>query len=124
MNSKRTVLVVEDELDLNETYCEWFEYIDFKIVGSAKNGLEAIRIIQDKNPQYVILDTIMQDYDGYYVIKQLKKLHKDCKIIVISGCAECHYEGKEIIGVLRKPCTLKEIKKVIDDFEENFIKLV
>jgi len=124
MNSKRTVLVVEDELDLNETYCEWFEYIDFKIVGSAKNGLEAIRIIQDKNPQYVILDTMMQDYDGYYVVKQLKKLHKDCKIIVITGCAESHYEEKEIIGVLRKPCTLEEIKKVIDDFEENFIKLV
>ena len=124
MNSQRTVLVVEDELELNETYCEWFEYNDFKIVGRAKNGLEAIRIIQDKNPQYVILDTMMQDYDGNYVIKQLEKLHKDCKIIVITGCAECHYEGKEIIGVLRKPCKLEEIKNVIDGFEENFIKLV
>ncbi len=124
MNNKRTVLIVEDELDLNETYCDWFEYNDFKIVGNAKNGLEAISIIQDKNPQYVILDTMMQDYDGYYVMKQVRKLHKDCKIIVITGCVECHYEEKNIIGVLRKPCKLEEIKKVIDDFEENFIKLV
>ena len=124
MSDKRTILVVEDEIDLNELYCEWLEHHDFEVIGNAKNGLEAIHIIQEKNPQYVILDTRMPDYDGYYVLKKLRELHKDCKIIIVSGCLDCNYEENEIIGILRKPCKLQEIKNIINNFEEDSKKLV
>jgi DNA-binding NtrC family response regulator len=123
-NNNKTMVIVEDEPDLNETYSEWFEHNGFDIVGNAKNGLEAIQIIKEKKPQYVILDTMMQDYDGYYVMKQLKKLHSDSKVIIITGCTECNYEGKEIIGIFRKPCKLDRVKKAIKTFEENSQVLV
>ena len=57
---------------------------EFKVVGEAEDGAEAIRRITACNPDLVLLDLSMPKMDGISVIKDLKKRYPDIKILVLT----------------------------------------
>jgi DNA-binding NarL/FixJ family response regulator len=57
---------------------------EFKVVGEAEDGAEAIRRITICNPDLVLLDLSMPKMDGISVIKDLKKRYPDIKILVLT----------------------------------------
>ena len=73
MNDKPVrVLIVDD----NRNFCGLMkEYLDkqddFQLVGMAYNGLEALQIIKENNPDIIILDIIMPHLDGIGVLERL-----------------------------------------------------
>lgn len=61
---------------------------DINVVGTAKDGEEAIHIIEEKQPDIVLLDLIMPRIDGLSVIEKVRKDEKCKKVpnfIVMSG---------------------------------------
>lgn len=72
---KLTTLLVDDEplaikrlARLLETYEETIE-----IIGSAKNGLEAVEIIQELQPEVVFLDIQMPGLNGFEVLQKISE---------------------------------------------------
>lgn len=61
---------------------------DMEIIGTAMNGRQIIRIIKEKKPDIVLLDIIMPDYDGFFVMNSVYDdvtiLHKPVFIIISS----------------------------------------
>ena len=45
---------------------------DFKIVGEAASGSEAVRVIEDEDPDLVLLDVQIPEFDGFEVLAQLE----------------------------------------------------
>lgn len=51
----------------------------------AKTGREALRQIEDEQPDIILLDMLMPDIDGFQVLKVLKSKHLQTPVIVITA---------------------------------------
>ena len=57
---------------------------DMEVVGTASNGYEAIRLVDQKEPDVVIIDISMPELNGIEAISQMLPRHPYIKIIVLS----------------------------------------
>lgn len=80
--SRIRIVLVEDDDILSSLYDEALCMMGFS-VGVAKTGQEALRIIDQNDPNLVILDIVMPDGDGFFVLKKLKDNPKTKNIPVI-----------------------------------------
>lgn len=78
------LLVIEDELEINESICRFFKAEGF-LVENAINYNEAIYKVQDYNYDCIILDLSLPDGDGLDLIKEIKKEESKACIIVVSA---------------------------------------
>jgi two-component system, LytTR family, response regulator len=68
-------LVVDDEKLARDRLLSFLRTVgDVEVVGQAKNGVEAVRLIQENSPDLVFLDVQMPGMDGFGVLKALDKL--------------------------------------------------
>lgn len=90
-DSKITVLIADD----NKEFCNILnDYLlnqrDIQVTGIAKDGIEALKLIQEKKPDLVILDIIMPHLDGLGVLENLNTMNLDPmpRIIVLSAVGQ------------------------------------
>ena len=74
--SKISVLIADD----NKEFCNILnDYLlnqsDIVVVGIAKDGIEALKLIEEKKPDLVILDIIMPHLDGLGVLERLGNMN-------------------------------------------------
>ena len=81
MKAGRAVLIVDDERVVRDSLAEWLAETGYD-VSSAEDGYEALRIINERPPEVVVLDLKMPGMDGLDVLKSIKQ--KDLKIGVIA----------------------------------------
>ena len=88
LNAKTQLVVVDDNKDLTQILCSYLSnYEDFEIVGTANNGIEAIKIITEKEPDVVIMDIVMPLLDGLGVLEKINSINikKRPQIIILSA---------------------------------------
>jgi two-component system LytT family response regulator/two-component system response regulator LytT len=66
------ILVDDEKLALDELVYQLQKYADIEITATASNGLEAVKLIEDMEPDLVFLDVQMPGLDGMGVIRSLK----------------------------------------------------
>jgi len=67
------VLVVEDDFMVAQINKEFTEKVEgFRVVGIAKSGAEALRAIDELEPELVILDVYLPDVQGLELLKTLR----------------------------------------------------
>ncbi len=81
--SQPTVLVIEDNAPLRETIRENLE-LDGYDVFNASCAAEAMKILNVKRADLILLDLMLPDADGLALIAQIRAL-TDAPVIVISG---------------------------------------
>ena len=79
------LIVIDDDYDLRDTLCNYLEHNSFNIVGKGSNGKEAVDLYQQMNPDVVIIDLSMPEYDGNYAIEKIREINPNAKIIMITG---------------------------------------
>ena len=91
MNEKIKIVLADD----NKDFCQLLkEYLsneeDIEILGIAKDGIEALDLVQKTQPDLLVLDVIMPHLDGLGVIEKLNSmdLPKQPKIIVLSAVGQ------------------------------------
>lgn len=57
---------------------------DFEVVGDADNGRQAIQLVQELNPDVVILDLTMPGMGGLDTLRALHQLSPDCRVLVLT----------------------------------------
>ncbi|CAI3244979.1 Stage 0 sporulation protein A [Clostridium neonatale] len=90
-NSKISVLIADD----NKEFCSILnDYLlnqkDIVVIGIAKDGREALELIEEKKPDLVILDIIMPHLDGLGVLERINtmRLEKVPRIIILSAVGQ------------------------------------
>lgn len=68
---KQKILLVEDELYINNAYCDHLERAGFS-VSTAYDGEEGLRMARVTKPDLILLDIIMPVMDGIAMLKELK----------------------------------------------------
>ncbi|MGA9288236.1 MAG: response regulator transcription factor [Anaerobacillus sp.] len=61
---------------------------DIEIVGEASNGLEAVTLAKELNPDIILMDLIMPGMDGIEATKELKKDFPSIKIIMLTSFSD------------------------------------
>lgn len=104
------VLIVDDERlvreDVKNIILE--EDLPLELAGEAKNGQEALKLIEEKHPDIVITDIRMPLMDGIELIKSTRQSYGDIKFIIISGHAEFEY-AREALSLGAMDYILKPI---------------
>ncbi len=67
------ILVDDEQLASEELAYQLKEFPDVEIVATASNGLDAVKLIQDLEPDLVFLDVQMPGLDGMGVIRKLRE---------------------------------------------------
>ena len=80
------VLLVDDEVDFLETLCERMRLRDMDVTTSA-SPLDAIKKVQEKDYDAIIMDLKMPQMDGLQLLKVLKEKNPDLQIILLTGHA-------------------------------------
>ena len=68
------ILVDDEKLASEELAYQLKEFPDIDIIATASNGIEALKLIQDLEPDLVFLDVQMPGLDGMGVIRKLREL--------------------------------------------------
>jgi DNA-binding NarL/FixJ family response regulator len=74
---------------------------DFKIVGEATNGLEAIDKARSLSPDVILMDLRMPELDGVEAIKKIKEEQPDVKFIILTTYSDDEYIFKGIAAGAR-----------------------
>ncbi len=72
MQTKKIILVVEDEKSLREALVDMLTMKNF-ITIEAKNGREGVELALLKHPDLVLLDIIMPEMDGLATLKKIRE---------------------------------------------------
>jgi len=67
------ILVDDEKLASEELAYQLKEFPDIDIIATASNGLEALKLIQDLEPDLVFMDVQMPGLDGMGVIRKLRE---------------------------------------------------
>jgi DNA-binding response OmpR family regulator len=109
------VLVVEDDIDLNETIKEYLE--NFYEVISVFDGEEALNKAYEIKPDIIILDVKLPKKNGFEVAKEIRKFSNVPILFLTSLDSEKDVEKGFLSGgddYIKKPFSLKELKLRID----------
>lgn len=108
----KSILVIDDELDLLVMIKSIFNRAGYKNVITAASAREAISIISKRMPDMIILDIMMPEMDGFELLQEIRAISKvPVLILTAKGGAEDRFSGFELGAddYLIKPFLPKEL---------------
>ncbi len=110
MFSKR-ILIIEDEESIAELLCYSLEKEGFT-TKAAHNGGDGIRLLEEFNPDMIILDLMLPDTNGFDVCKEIIKTH-NTPIVMLTAKSDI---VDKILGIelgaddyITKPFDIREV---------------
>jgi DNA-binding response OmpR family regulator len=106
------ILIVDDEPNILLSLEFLFKKEGYQVF-IARDGEEAMGIIEEREPKLVILDIMMPKVDGYEVCRHLKKNHHDVKVVFLTAKSK-HQDIQKGMDLgadlyLTKPFSTKEL---------------
>lgn len=90
---------------------------DFKLVGEAADGLEAVKLVETKKPNVLLLDLMIPRLHGLEVVRQLKREQSPTKVIILSMHADEPYVMEALrngaCGYVLKDCTAADLVQAV-----------
>jgi DNA-binding NarL/FixJ family response regulator len=71
---------------------------EIDVVGEAANGRDGVRVVQETNPDLVLLDLSMPDMDGLEAIPLIREQAPNARVVVLSG----HEAGRVSLQALEQ----------------------
>ncbi len=108
-NKKLTVLIVDDSrtvLAQIESVVSANETVE--VIGTARNGAEAVQKVSQLHPDLVLMDIVMPDVDGLSALRLIQSNSPETRIVMLSSVGAMASKAEEAfrlgaIQVLSKP---------------------
>lgn len=86
---KIRVLLVDDHEIVRQGLRTFLELQDdFEIVGEGSNGVEAVALAAELQPDIILLDLVMPEMDGVEATRRILLANPDCKIVILSSFSD------------------------------------
>ena len=112
------LLIVDDEIDIREFAKRFFVKRGIDVF-TAGGGLEALKIIDQTNPNLVLLDIQMEELSGIEVLRKLRDDQNNIKVIMVTGAEDPaiidEANSLGVKGYIHKPLVLEELEKIVMD---------
>lgn len=88
-NNKEKIMIVEDDSFVMDIYRTKLEQEGFEVI-EAINGVEAMKKLQNAEPNLILLDIIMPYMDGLEVLKKIKEDErlKNIPVILLTNLSQ------------------------------------
>lgn len=125
-----TVIVADDEDKIREAVCKmipWHDY-GFHLIGSAGNGLDALQMVEEYEPDLLLTDIRMPFISGIELARQVREIRPMTNIAFLSGYDDFEYAQQaikyNIISYMLKPLTINgltaELKNIREKIDAQF----
>ncbi len=124
MNDTKKILVVDDDPYILMSLEFLLKKNGFEVM-VARNGTEALEIVDKQVPQVVLLDIMMPDVDGYAICKHIKnhKKLKDARVVFMSAKSkESDIQKGYDLGAslyITKPFSTRQLLKQVQELMEK-----
>jgi len=117
LSTQLKLLIVDDSNVMRRRIerCQQNEH--FQVVGLAANGVEAIELFRQTDPDVVTMDITMPEMDGIECVEQLVALNPHVLILIISALADkataVEAMEKGANGFLNKPFSDRQLNEAL-----------
>lgn len=112
------ILVTDDAAFMRMQLKDIITKLGHEVVGEAANGLEAVELNEELNPDMITMDITMPEMSGTDAVKEIRKTDADVKIIMCSAMGQ---QGMVLEAIqagaqdfIVKPFTPDRIKEAIE----------
>ncbi|MHC8345008.1 response regulator [Pseudomonas sp. RT6P73] len=110
-------LVVDDHPFIRAAVKMLLEHEQFELILEADNGVDAVQLARQHNPELILLDIAMPGLDGLEVISRLRALKQSSRILVLTAQSASFYAMRCMkagaAGYISKTDDLGELSKAI-----------
>ncbi len=119
------LMIVDDSMVIREKITQILENEDFELVGTAKNGVEAVEQYKEHKPAVMTLDITMPLMDGIETIQAIMDIDDSVRILVISALADkatlINAMKLGAYGFLCKPFNDIDLAEALEELVEDLI---
>ncbi len=129
MSNRFQVVLAEDEPRILQFLEKKIHSLDsrFEIVGTARNGLDALSLIEELHPQVLFSDVQMPLMNGLELVSTVRQDFPSVRCVIISGYREFDYVREamrcEVMDYLLKPILdddlLNVLHKLVEELERS-----
>ena len=115
----KQILVVDDDVAITELIKSILTKEGY-FVFTANNGVEGLKVAEEKKPNLIFMDITMPEQDGYETTELIKKNPelKDVPVIFLSGKSESEDGGRAFAkggaSFIRKPFNNQQLKDLVN----------
>jgi CheY-like chemotaxis protein len=109
------VMIVDDDDDVRRVMIETLRGLGYAAPGFSR-GAAALRVMQQRRPDLLILDFVMPDLNGADVARRARELYPDLHILFASGYAdstELDAVMDDRSAMLRKPFEAADLARLV-----------
>ena len=126
-NTKRRVVVAEDESLIRMDIVEILRDNGFDVVGEAGDGLTAVKLVEDLRPDLVVMDVKMPELDGISAAERINQNHLAPVVLLTAFSQRELVERASEAGALAyvvKPFTPADLLPAIEIALSRFQQIV
>jgi len=113
-----SVIVVDDDQDTAEVFCEYLNIKGLDVIGKGYDGNEAVELYEKLKPDILLCDVMMPQYDGFYALKKIRSIDPNAKVIMVTAdmTSDTEEQLKKLnaSAVVYKPYEIDGIMETID----------
>ena len=117
MTAARRIAVVDDDDAMVETLCDILELHGWETV-RAKDGMEAIDVVQQSGVGLVLMDVRMPRMNGVDALVEIKRRSPATSVVLFTASAAQELlqraERHGVARILKKPVDARELLSVLD----------
>ena len=119
----KKLMIVDDSNLIRKKITREFDQSKFELIGTAKDGEEAVELFKKSNPEIITMDITMPHVDGIECIEQIISIDPSVKILVVSALNDkatgMEALEKGAMGFINKPFTEKDITQALETLVED-----
>ncbi|MEK5382599.1 response regulator [Niallia sp. FSL W8-0635] len=116
---KGKILIVDDQFGIRILLNEVFQKEGYKTFQAA-NGNQALEIVTSEFPDLVLLDMKIPGMDGIEILKRMKKLNQDIRVIIMTAYGELDMiqEAKDLGALTHfaKPFDIDDLRDAVKKY--------
>ena len=117
MPEKKTILLVDDDVDLLENTAYMVKSLGYDVV-TAEDGQEAVFKYKDIEPDLTIMDVKMPKMDGFDAFFKMKRFDQKARVALVTAFSideRKHLKAKSmsLITTIGKPYSFEQLEDIV-----------
>ncbi len=116
----KRVLVVDDAMFMRRIITDTLKKDNYNVVGEASNGVQAVELYKELNPNIVLMDITMPEMDGIEAVRNIIEYDKNANIIMCTAMGQDSMVKESVIAGAKdfivKPFKTEDILNKVSKF--------